>query len=261
MFRSKWESFFVLFMLMLFLTGLFFALYPYIQGAVVDRRMNWEAEDFLSRVVGDPEDGVPNIIILPTAPETEESRQNQELWDAMTAYNQRVYEEGQSALFNSGAYQADSFALTDYGLPDEKFGVISIPKLELEMPLYLGATDENMANGAAVLSETSIPIGGTNTNAVIAGHRGWGGASYFRYITDLTLGDEVTITNLWETLRYRVVGTKIIEPHEIENILIQPGRDMVTLLTCHPYASGGKQRYLVYCERISESENKEVSYG
>lgn len=261
MFRSKWESFFVLFMLMLFLTGLFFVLYPYIQGAVVDRRINWEAEDFLSRVMGDPDDGIPNIVILPTAPEMEESRQHKELWDAMTAYNQRIYEEGQSALSHSGAYQASIFALTNCGLPDEKFGVISIPKLELEMPLYLGATDENMANGAAVLSETSIPIGGTNTNAVIAGHRGWGGASYFRYITDLTLGDEVTITNLWETLHYQVVGTKIIEPHEIENILIQPGRDMVTLLTCHPYASGGKQRYLVYCERISESENKEVSYG
>lgn len=261
MFRSKWESFFVLFMLMLFLTGLFLALYPYIQGAVVDRRMNWEAEDFLSRVVGDPEYGIPSIVILPTAPEMEESQQYKELWDAMTAYNQRIYEEGQSTLSNSGAYQEDCFTLTNYGLPDEKFGVISIPKLELEMPLYLGATDENMANGAAVLSETSIPIGGADTNAVIAGHRGWGGASYFRYITDLTLGDEVIITNLWETLRYQVVGTKIIEPHEIENILIQPGRDMVTLLTCHPYASGGKQRYLVYCERIPESENKEVSYG
>lgn len=251
MFRSKWESFFVLFMLMLFLTGLFLALYPYIQGAVVDRRMNWEAEDFLSRVVGDPDNGEPNIVVLPTRPEVEESRNHKELWDAMTAYNQRIYEEGQSTLSHSGAYQASIFTLTNYGLPDEKFGVISIPKLELEMPLYLGATDENMANGAAVLSETSVPIGGANTNAVIAGHRGWGGASYFRYITDLTLGDEVIITNLWDTLRYRVVGTKIIEPHEVEEILIQPGRDMVTLLTCHPYASGGKQRYVIYCERES----------
>lgn len=261
MFRSKLESFFVLFMLMLFLTGLFLALYPYIQGVVVDRRMNWEADSFLSRVAGDPEDGIPNIVILPTVPEAEETRQYPELWDAMSAYNQRIFGEGQSSLASSGAYQVSAFTLVDHGLPDEKFGVISIPKLELEMPLYLGATDENMAKGAAVLSETSIPIGGANTNAVIAGHRGWGGASYFRYITDLTLGDEVIITNLWETLRYQVVETKIIEPHEIENILIQPGRDMVTLLTCRPYASGGKQRYLVYCERISESENKEVSYG
>ena len=111
-----------------------------------------------------------------------------------------------------------------------------------------------------VLSGTSVPIGGSSTNAVIAGHRGWGGAAYFRYITELAIGDEVIITNLWERLRYQVVGTKIIEPHEIENIFIQPGRDMVTLLTCHPYASGGKQRYLVYCQRIPEYDIMEVPY-
>ena len=256
MFRSKWESLFVLFLLMLFLTGLFLALYPYLQGALVDRWMDQEAQAFLNRT-DHPETNLPTVSILPTMPE---KRNYQELWDAMTDYNQRIFEDRQSRLTQSGAYQASHFTLTDYGLPDETFGVITIPKLDLEMPLYLGATDENMAKGAAVLSETSIPIGGKNTNAVIAGHRGWGGAAYFRYVPDLAVGDEVLITNLWETLRYQVVGTKIIDPHEIDHILIQPGRDMVTLLTCHPYASGGKQRYLVYCERILEVQTKEVSY-
>lgn len=256
MFRSKWESLFVLFLLMLFLTGLILALYPYLQGAAVDHWMNQETEAFLNRV-DSPKDGKDDIAFLPTA---SEPRNYQELWDAMTDYNQRIFEEEQSQLTQSGAYQASHFTLTDYGLPDETFGVITIPKLDLEMPLYLGATDENMAKGAAVLSETSIPIGGENTNAVIAGHRGWGGAAYFRYVPDLAVGDEVLITNIWETLRYQVVGTKIIDPHEIEHILIQPGRDMITLLTCHPYASGGKQRYLVYCQRILESQTKEVTY-
>lgn len=256
MFRSKWESLFVLFLLMLFLTGLFLALYPYLQGAVVDRWMNQETEAFLNRA-DSPKGGEDDIAILPTMPEP---RNYPELWNAIEDYNQQIFEEEQSQLTQSGAYQDSLFNLTDYGLPDETFGVITIPKLDLEMPLYLGATDENMAKGAAVLSETSIPIGGENTNAVIAGHRGWGGASYFRYVPELVPGDEVLITNLWEALRYQVVGTKIIDPNEIEHILIQPGRDMVTLLTCHPYASGGKQRYLVYCERILESQTKEVSY-
>ena len=245
-------------LLMLFLAGLFLVLYPSIQGTVVDRRMGWEADSFLARLEDNPDKDIPTVIIPSTEPE--ESRPYPELWESMTAYNQRIYADGQSTLSEAGAYQAAVFSLTDFDLPDETFGVISIPKLDLEMPLYLGATDENMANGAAVLSGTSIPIGGSNTNAVIAGHRGWGGAAYFRYITELSIGDEVVITNLWERLRYRVVGTKIIEPHEIENILIQPGRDMVTLLTCHPYASGGKQRYLVYCQRIPEYDIMEVPY-
>ena len=238
-------------MLLVFLAGLASVLYPYVWGAAVDISIANTAKDFLARLEDDPDKDIPTVIVPSTEPE--ESRPYPELWDSMTAYNQQIYTDGQSTLSEAGAYQATLFSLTDYGLPDETFGVISIPKLNLEMPLYLGATDENMANGAAVLSETSIPIGGTNTNAVIAGHRGWGGASYFRYITDLTVGDEVIITNLWETMHYRVVGTKIIEPHEIENILIQPGRDMITLLTCHPYASGGTQRYIVFCKRAAST--------
>ena len=109
-----------------------------------------------------------------------------------------------------------------------------------------------MAEGAAHLSQTSLPIGGRNTNCVIAGHRGWNGADYFRYITELKPGDEVIITNLWETLTYRVTDTRIIMPNEVEQILIQEGRDMITLLTCHPYASGGKQRFLIFCDRVME---------
>ena len=260
MLRSKWEHFFVIFMVMLFLTGLFLALYPYIQGAVVDRRMTLEAEDFLSRLSGDPDDGDLDIIVFPTMPEAEDKREHQDLWDAMNTYNEEIFADGQSGLSTSYAYQVPSFTLTDYGLEDEKFGVIQIPKLDLEMPLFLGASNQHMADGAAVLSETSIPIGGANTNSVIAGHRGYGGASYFRYVTDLTVGDTVIITNLWEQLTYKVVETKIIDPHEVSEILIQSDRDMITLLTCHPYASGGKQRYLVYCERVTETEGLEVHH-
>lgn len=143
--------------------------------------------------------------------------------------------------------------LADYGLESEVFAVISIPALELEMPVFLGANYRHMADGAAILSQTSIPIGGKNTNCIIAGHRGWGGASYFRYVDKLQPGDEVIITNLWETLQYRVAEIQIIQPNEVEQILIKPGQELVTLLTCHPYASGGRQRYLVICERVNEN--------
>ena len=45
---------------------------------------------------------------------------------------------------------------------------------------------------------------------------------------------------------------QIIQPHEVEKIKIQPNRDLLTLLTCHPYASGGKQRYVAVCERLQD---------
>ena len=152
-------------------------------------------------------------------------------------------------LCDPWSYEQPSFTLGEYGLEDEVFGVISIPRLELELPIYLGATYQHMSDGAAHLTETSLPIGGENTNCVIAGHRGWYGASYFRYITELEVGDEVIITNLWEELRYTVTETKIIAPNDVKEILIQENRELLTLLTCHPYGSGGRPRYVVYCER------------
>ena len=66
----------------------------------------------------------------------------------------------------------------------------------------------------------------------------------------LQVGDTVQLTNLWETLTYTVTDIQIIQPQEVEKIKIQPNRDLLTLLTCHPYASGGRQRHVVVCERV-----------
>ena len=149
--------------------------------------------------------------------------------------------------------------LRDCGVEDEIIGVLEIPALELVMPVYLGASDSHLAAGAAVLGNTSAPIGGMSTNCVVAGHRGWYGADYFRHIDRLQAGDTVTITSLWETLTYAVVDMKIIQPDQVDKIKIQPGRDLLTLITCHPYASGGRQRLVVYCERAQQAPCQNVS--
>lgn len=182
----------------------------------------------------------------------EPEQQYPELLADLQAYNQRIYAEKQSGLVDLEACEEPAADLNAYGIEDEIIGVLEIPTMELTMPVYLGASATHLAAGAAVLGNTSAPIGGANTNCVIAGHRGWRGADYFRHIDKLTVGDEVVITNLWKTLTYTVADIQIIQPHEVEKIKIQQGRDLLTLLTCHPYASGGKQRYVIYCERTEK---------
>ena len=179
----------------------------------------------------------------------EPEQQYLELLADLQAYNQRIYAEKQRNLTNLEACEVPAADLTAYGIEDEIIGVLEMPTMELTMPVYLGASDGHLAAGATVLGNTSAPIGGVNTNCVIAGHRGWYGADYFRHIDRLQAGDTVTITNLWETLTYAVVDVKIIQPDQVDKIKIQPGRDLLTLITCHPYASGGRQRLVVYCER------------
>ena len=236
---------------LLFLLGLAVFSYPYAQGVLVKREMESTVQTFQEQKETQP----TTSVVIPDSTLPTEQRQYADLWADMTAYNDTIFAQGQSGLSCKLDYQQPSFRLADYGLKEEVFGIISIPAMDLEMPIYLGATEQHMADGAAHLSQTSLPIGGTNTNSVIAGHRGYGGASYFRYIDQLQIGDTVTVTNLWEQLTYRVAEIKIIYPYEVDQILIQPGRELLTLLTCHPYASGGKQRYLVICERVYQEDN------
>ena len=181
--------------------------------------------------------------------ERKPEQQYPELLAALQEYNRQLYAEKQCNLTALEACEEPAADLTVYGIEDEIIGVLEIPAMELTMPAYLGASDAHLAAGAAVLGNTSAPIGGNSTNCVIAGHRGWKGADYFRHIDRLAVGDTVTLTNLWETLTYTVADIQIIQPHAVDKIKIQQSRDLLTLLTCHPYASGGRQRYVVYCER------------
>lgn len=198
------------------------------------------------RLQADTDEAVQNFL-----EERKPEQQYPELLAVLREYNQRIYAEKQSGLVDLEACEAPASDLTAYGIADEIIGVLEIPAMELTMPVYLGASDAHLAAGAAVLGNTSAPIGGDNTNCVIAGHRGWRGADYFRHIDRLQVGDTVKLTNLWEILTYTVTDIEIIQPHEVEKIKIQQGCDLLTLLTCHPYASGGRQRYVVYCEKCT----------
>ena len=257
--ESKRKIFFAILAVLLLLSGCIILLYPSLNGLWVDYTMRRNAEAFRSYVVlsqGVPEQEASHVVNPqpePTQPQSQLPSEHPQLWLDMKTYNEAIFREGQESLSNPTAYEESSFYLADYGLESEVFGVLSIPRLSLEMPIYLGASKQNMANGATVMGQTSLPIGGSNTNCVLAGHRGWNGAAYFLYINQLEPGDTVTVTNLWETLTYEVVETQIISPNDVDAIHIQPNRELLTLLTCHPPASGGKQRYLVFCERVQEN--------
>lgn len=237
--------------LWIYLVGMGILLYPAINNYYTSKRMESSVESFYGT-----ESGTDSTEATQAAQETEPPTPYPELLEMLEAYNRELYEDDQSKLSSLAATEQPGVLFSVSGQTGDVFGVLSIPKLEMEMPLYLGATDKHMADGAAQLGQTSIPIGGENTNAVIAGHRGYNGAPYFRYVPELQVGDSVDITNLWGTLHYSVVETKIIQPNDIDAIKIQPGRDLITLLTCHPYASGGRQRFLVICERMEEKNGR-----
>lgn len=176
---------------------------------------------------------------------------NDELFKMMTNYNEKLFQEGQNTINDVWTFEQNEFIIGDTDYKNDIVATIKIPKMNLEMPIYLGASTRNMSKGITLLANTSLPIGGTNTNCVLAGHRGYRGIPFFRDIENLQIGDVVTIENYWEELKYIVSDIEIILPSETEKILIQEGKDVLTLVTCHPYRHN-YQRYVVYCIRDSQ---------
>lgn len=106
-----------------------------------------------------------------------------------------------------------------------------------------------MRLGATHLTGTSYPIGGVNTNSVIAAHRGFYKTEMFRNIDKIKIGDKLYIKNFMDTLEYQAIEIDIIKPDELNKLTIRDNKDMITLISCHPFPHN-YQRYVVYFERV-----------
>lgn len=163
-------------------------------------------------------------------------------------YNEQVRSGMGAAVGDPFGLDASEGSLSSAGLSDTPVGRICVPAMDCDLPLYLGASQEHLALGAGVVSGTSAPIGEADSNCVIAGHRGYSSALFFREIENIKVGDPVVLSTIWGTFGYRAVSFEVISPSDVEAVSVQPGRDLVTLSTCHPYPYN-TYRYLVVCER------------
>lgn len=141
----------------------------------------------------------------------------------------------------------------------EQIGHIKIPKIVTDIPIYAGTSNDVLEKGAGHLEGTSLPVGGNNTHTVITAHRGLPQNRLFTDLDKLEIGDRFYIVNLQETLAYQVDDIQVVEPTNFEPILIKPGHDYATLLTCTPYMINS-HRLLVrghrvdYVEAVEEQE-------
>ena len=227
--------------IILFIVGLGFFAYPIVLREAFDIQANKAIDQFdqLKTDALQTDNTAPNDDNLLYA----------ELRRAMFEYNEKLYLSGQSGLIDQLSYEKPDFLLSDYGIDSDILGYITIPAIDIKLPIYNGASKENMAKGAAYLAHTSLPVGGENTNCVIAAHTRYKSIYMFKRITELNVGDKIYITNFWETLVYQVVETKVIDPNDSQNIYIKANRSLITLSTCHPYPDN-YQRYLVYAELV-----------
>lgn len=189
-----------------------------------------------------------------TVPESTEPRDL--FYEKAKAYNESLMKNGQDGMRSRADVESFALSALDFGYSENLIGTLEIPRMEIELGLYLGADGENMAKGAAVFGMTSLPLGGDSENTAIAGHRGWRGSPMFRDIQLLQMDDPIYITTPWDTLTYRVCEIRIVTPEDNSWCRIQPGRTLISLMTCHPYGQN-YQRYIVFAELSPEDKPSE----
>lgn len=136
-------------------------------------------------------------------------------------------------------------------------GYVRIPKIGIELPIYHGISDSALSAGAGHLPQSSFPIGGENTHAVISAHCGMASSLGFTDLELMEVGDYFFIDILGETLTYQVDQISIVEPEDIEQVQVVRNEDYVTLVTCTPYGINS-HRLLVRGTRVENLTDDEV---
>lgn len=131
----------------------------------------------------------------------------------------------------------------------EKIGYIDVPKINQQIPVYAGTSEDVLQHACGHLEGTSLPIGGKDTHAVITAHRGLPQVKLFRDLDKMEVGDLFFFTNVKETLAYKVDQILVVEPWNFEPVLVVEGKDLMTLLTCTPYMINS-HRLLVRGHRV-----------
>lgn len=132
---------------------------------------------------------------------------------------------------------------------DGIMGYVEIPKISVKLPIYHGTTAQVLKQGIGHLQNSSLPVGGESTHTVLTGHTGLAGKRLFTDLYQLEVGDVFYLHVLGDTLAYQVEDIYIVDPDQTEYLIVEPGQDLATLVTCYPYGIN-THRLLVRGTRI-----------
>ena len=218
----------VIFCVIIFITGLGIASYPFISNMVAQRHA--------SQVVKDYETNVEEM----------DEEKIDVMKEAAKKYNEQLSNVVSVDDENENNEQGESYVdLLNIG---ESLGYITIPKIDVNLPIYNGTSQDVLSKGVGHMEQSSYPLGGESTHCVLTGHRGLPSAVLFTDLDKLEIGDEFYLHVLDEILAYKVDQIKVVEPNESGDLEIIDGKDYCTLVTCTPYAINS-HRLLVRGER------------
>ena len=194
----------------------------------------------------------------------------EEAKEAALEYNKALYAAGDNHISEYTARAKDSNVIDDNGVAlakaedeyyesvmniagDSIMGVINIPKINVDLPIYHYTSVDVLEKGIGHLYGSSVPFGGESSHSVVSGHRGLPTMRLFTDLDQLVIGDTFEMNVLNEKHVYKIVEINTVLPEDLDTLSIQKGRDLVTLVTCTPYAVN-THRLLITGERVKNDE-------
>lgn len=132
---------------------------------------------------------------------------------------------------------------------DGIMGYVSIPSIDVKLPINHYTTKKVLKKGAGHLCGSSLPVGEKGSHAVISAHRGLPSAELFTNLNLVRKGDKFSIHILNKKTAYEVDRIEVVKPTETKSLQISKGKDYITMMTCTPYGINSK-RLLVRGHRI-----------
>lgn len=222
------------FIAILFLSGLGITLYPFVSNLI--------AQSNASRAISTYNEEVAQM----------NEEQINATKQAIQTYNQQL-----SDAFISSQKMEDTLSYVDLINIGESIGFLTIPKIDLELPIYIGTEEKVLQRGIGHVEQSSFPVGGEGTHSVLTGHRGLPNAVLFTDLDKMEMGDIFYLHILDEVSAYQVDQIHVVLPEETDELQIVEGKDYCTLVTCTPYAVN-THRLLVRGNRIAYIPEEET---
>ena len=162
------------------------------------------------------------------------------------------------AAITEGGATAPPLAYADQLTVGGVMAYIDIPKIGVYLPVQHGTGADTLERAVGHVMGTSLPVGGSSTHAVLSAHSGMASSKLSSDIDQLTEGDMFYIHVLGEVLAYEVDAINTVLPTDTSLLQIEEGKDLVTLVTCTPFAIN-THRLLVRGHRVPYTPKQEAT--
>ena len=190
---------------------------------------------------------------------TLDNEKYQQIIDSAMEYNRMVAERSNQWADSEWEVKRYDTELNVDGTGN--MGIITIPKLNVELPMYHGTDESVLQTSIGHIEGSSLPVGSPHLNeedfddvefashSLLSGHRGLPSARLFSDLNNMEVGDVFYLTVLDQMLTYQVTDIYVVEPNDSSKGALVPGMDLCTLITCTPYGIN-THRLLVRGRRI-----------